>query len=59
MYHDLIKFRLYYFNNIILLFTSLTTIGFNFMSFGRAAITSFFVKPFKTGIKNRTSETLV
>lgn len=43
----------------IKIFTSLTTIGFNFISLGRAAITSFLVKPFKTGIRNLTSETLV
>lgn len=39
--------------------TSLTTIGFNLMSFGKAANTSFFVKPLSTGMRNRTSDTLV
>ena len=39
--------------------TSLTTMGLSLISFGKAAITSFFVRPLRTGIRNLTSETLV
>lgn len=42
-----------------LLKTSFTTTGFSLISFGNAAITSFFVSPFSTGIRNRTSDTRV
>jgi hypothetical protein len=46
-------------NKMNLLKTSFTTTGFSLISFGSAAITSFFVSPFNTGIKNRTSDTRV
>lgn len=37
--------------------TSFTTIGFSFMSLGKASITSSFFNPFNTGIRKRTSDT--
>ena len=39
--------------------TSLTTTGDNAMSFGSAAVTSCLLSPFRTGMRNRTSDTRV
>lgn len=41
-----------------LLNTSFTTIGFNFISLGKASMTSSFLRPLSTGMRNRTSDTL-
>lgn len=38
-------------------FTSLTTLGFNLISFGRAAMISDLLRPLRTGMRNLTSET--
>ena len=38
--------------------TSFTTIGFNLINLGKASMTSSFLRPLRTGMRNLTSDTL-